>query len=634
MKWNLADLPWLPQPPDDFRARCRQLVAAEGPAGDAITALSKHALSTNDLLAFGQSIRKIVGSGRNISPLDTVKLGVLGNGTIKLWSVALPGSAARHGLSVDVVLGEYDQVLQDALDPGSEINAAQPDVVLLAIDYRGLPWDSVKPGSSVDAEAFIAETCRYYTTIRDGLKSAGNAVVIWQTLAQPPESLFGHLDRRIEGTRRQLISRLNAWITEESHKRSDCLFDVAALAEQAGTSEWFDTVQWNLHKMPFAQRFVPLYADHVSRILGSLRGRARKCLVLDLDNTLWGGVIGDDGLAGIRIGQGSGEGEAFLDVQRYSMALRNRGVILAVSSKNEDANARLPFREHPDMLLAESDIAAFFANWTDKATNLEAIAAQLNIGVDALVLLDDNPAERAQVRAALPHVAVPELPADPSYYVRSLSAAGYFESIGFVQEDAQRANEYSANLQRASVQAESRNLAEYLETLDMVAQVAPFDAVGRARIAQLVNKSNQFNLTTRRYTEAEVAAMETDENLFTLQVRLRDRFGDNGMISCIVCRPKEDAWEIDTWLMSCRVLGRRIESVVLEEIATAAKNSGVKSLVGLFIPSSKNEMVREHYAKLGFAKIEESETRTVWQLDLDNYEASALPIKVERRSAK
>ena len=210
----------------------------------------------------------------------------------------------------------------------------------------------------------------------------------------------------------------------------------------------------------------------------------------------------------------------------------------------------------------------------------------------------------------------------------------YFESIGFVQEDAERANEYSANLQRASAQAESRNLGEYLETLEMVAQTAPFDAIGRPRIAQLINKSNQFNLTTRRYTEADVAELEGDDDVFTLQVRLRDRFGDNGMISCIVCRPVGDTWEIDTWLMSCRVLGRRVEAVVLDEIVTAAKNNGVKALVGIFIPTGRNEMVREHYGKLGFVKIEESETSTVWRLDLDNYEAPELPIKVERKSAK
>src|SRR5262249_11075794 len=299
---------------------------------------------------------------------------------------------------------------------------SSPDVVLLAVDRRGLPWEAVRLGDHDDAKSAVDRLFAYYKTIRDGLAAGCGATVIWQTIACPPEPLFGHLDRGIAGSERCVIEELNRAIVAEALARGDCLFDVAMLAAQVGTWTWFDPVQWNLHKLPFAQTIVPLFADHVGRILGALRGRSRKCLVLDLDNTLWGGVIGDDGLDGIVIGQCSGEGEAFLDVQRYAKSLRDRGILLAVASKNEDGNARIPFREHPDMLLKEGDIAAFAANWSDKASNLAAIASELNIGVDALVLLDDNPAERAHVRAALPQVAVPELPSDPSLYVRTLAS--------------------------------------------------------------------------------------------------------------------------------------------------------------------------------------------------------------------
>lgn len=630
MSWDIADLPWLPVPPADFRERCRELSKQTGPAGAAAAALSRYALGANDLFSLGQAMARLVRAGGTLEPLAPLKLAVLGNGTTKLWAPTLPATAARHGVALDLVLGEYDQALQEAVDPGSEINRAQPDAVLLALDHRGLPWRNVPAGDAGAAEACLAEMRQYLSAIREGLGSAGSAAVVWQTLAVPPEPLLGQIDRMVAGAPRWMISRLNEWIVEECSRRGDPLLDVAALAEQAGTSAWFDPVQWNLHKLPFSQKFVPLYADHVCRILGALRGRARKCLVLDLDNTLWGGVIGDDGLEGIRVGQGTGEGEAFVEVQRYALALRDRGVILAIASKNEEENARLPFREHPDMLLKEAHIASFFANWTDKSTNLQAIARALNIGLDALVLLDDNPAERARVRAALPDVAVPELPADPSYYIRSLSAAGYFESIGFVAEDAQRAQQYAKNLERASLQAESRSLEEFLQSLEMVARVSPFDALGRARIAQLVNKSNQFNLTTRRYTEAEVAVMERDPELFTLQVRLSDRYGDNGMICCVVCRPEGEDWLIDTWLMSCRVLGRRVEELVLDEIVKAARARGVRTLHGVYVPTAKNGMVREHYAKLGFRPVPGEGEETHWLLTIDDYRSPDLPMQVER----
>lgn len=630
MAWQLADLPWLPPAPHDFRQRCRTLLTDDGHAGPAVADLSRYQLDGNDLFILSQTISKLATAGRNLDPLVPLKVAILGNGTTKLWAPALAASAARHGVALSTAIAEYDQVLQEALDPVSTTNSARADAVLLALDHRGLPWYTTTLGELAAAAGLLDQIRNFYRSVRDGIAAAGKSIVIWQTLPYYPEPLLGHLDRKVEGTPRWLIDELNRWIAAESSMRGDCLLDIAALAEQVGTVEWFDPVQWNLHKLPFAQRFVPIYTDHVGRILGALRGRSRKCLVLDLDNTLWGGVIGDDGLEGIRIGQGTGEGEAFLDVQRYALALRNRGVILAVASKNEDASARLPFRQHPDMLLKESHIAAFIANWTDKATNVEAIAKQLDIGLDALVLLDDNPAERAQVRAALPAVAVPELPEDPSYYVRAIASAGYFETIAIVPEDLLRANEYAANAQRASALSESRDLGDFLQSLEMVANVAPFDALGRARIAQLINKSNQFNLTTRRYTESQVAALEREPSAFTLQTRLRDRFGDNGMICVVICHRLGAVWEIDSWVMSCRVLGRRVEALILDEIARAAIAAGASTLKGLFIPTQKNELVRDHYQKLGFSKIETPGDNSEWTLDLATYVSPSLPFKVER----
>ena len=404
--------------------------------------------------------------------------------------------------------------------------------------------------------------------------------------------------------------------------------DVATLAEQVGLDEWHDPVQWNLGKFSFSQRVVPLYADWLCRVVGAAKGKSRKCLVLDLDNTLWGGVIGDDGLAGVVLGQGSAQGEAHLAVQSAALTLRERGVILAVSSKNDDAIARKMFREHPEMLLREEHIAVFQANWQDKATNLRAIAETLNIGINSLVFLDDNPAERQQVRLALPEVAVPELPETPDYFANILLSAGYFESIQFTDEDRQRAGQYSANAARRAALGAGTDLEQYLESLAMQADVSAFDAVGRARITQLINKTNQFNLTTQRYSEADVAAFEADASMVTLQIRLKDSYGDNGMISVVICKEAGDDLLIDTWLMSCRVLNRRVEQMVLNLLVAFAKKRGKLRLMGSYRPTERNALVKDHYLKLGFESHSHSAESMSWWLDLANYEARKVPIAV------
>jgi FkbH-like protein len=425
------------------------------------------------------------------------------------------------------------------------------------------------------------------------------------------------------------VDDVNRGIAELAQSSGRTLLDVAGLAETVGLANWHSASEWNLSKIPFAQMFLPLYADHVCRLLGALSGKSRRCLVLDLDNTLWGGVIGDDGLKGIHVSQGDPLGEAHLDLQRYALSLRERGVVLAVSSKNEDAVARLPFREHADMILREEHFAVFQANWTDKAANIRAIAEELSLGLDSFVFVDDNPFERELVRQALSQVAVPEMPADPSLYATALSAAGYFEAATFSAEDLRRASYYEGNARRAVLQQQSGGIQEYLASLQMEIVFQPFDETGRARITQLISKSNQFNLTTRRYTEAEVARIETDPDCFTLQIRLSDTLGDNGMISVIVCRSKEDLWDIDTWLMSCRVLGRGVEQAVLRELLQRARERNIRALIGTYRPTDRNKLVEQHYSKLGFSLESECpDGSTTWLLDVATAQVEAPPMTV------
>jgi FkbH-like protein len=624
-----ASLAWLSGAPPDFRQRCRALSESPEP-GRAVIGLAQYALDENQLRRLADAIAAVRARDGTLSPLAPFKLAVLGNATLEPVVPALVASAARYGIALECIEADFGQTVQEALSPGSRVNRAKPDAVLLALDHRGVSLAS-QPGDSEAAAASVADAVELVRALRAALRENGGARSIVQTLAPPAETLFGSFDRAIAGTPRSLATAFNSALVDSLSATDDVLFDVAALAETVGLANWHSPKQWNVAKLSFDARMLPLYADHVGRILGALRGKSRRCLILDLDNTVWGGVIGDDGLEGIVIGQGDATGEAYLDVQRAALALRERGVVLAVSSKNDDSIARSAFLEHPDMLLKEDHIAVFQANWNDKATNIAAIAQELALGLDAMVFVDDNPVERGLVREVLPQVAVPELPDDPALYARTLAAAGYFEATAFSAEDRQRADFYRDNARRVALRGQVGDLQAYLTSLEMKIVFAPFDATGRSRIAQLINKSNQFNLTTRRYDESTVAAFEADPRAFTLQVRLIDAFGDNGMIGVVICRETtDDAWEIDTWLMSCRVLGRGVEQMVLREILHHGRARGIRKLNGVYLPTERNGMVRDHYAKLGFAPLGEDESGgTRWELGVDA-EVEAAPMEVDR----
>ncbi len=617
MGWSLEHLSWLPEAPADFRMRCRALAQAGGAWARDTRFLASHRLDGPQLVHLAKSIE---GSQPQAQDLARFKLAFLSNGTTDLILPCLVASVARHGILLERIETPFDQVTQQALDSGSPLYRSAPNAVVLALDYRALPLDS-----SVDA------ALEHVNAVRAAIRRHSTASIIVQNIARTPAPLFGNLDRALAGSRYRRVIDYNSALEESIAGSGDYLFDVASLAEDVGLDQWHDPSQWYTARLPFSQRFVPLYTDALARLVAALRGKSRKCLVLDLDNTVWGGVIGDDGLDAIALGQGNPRGEAFLAVQRLALALRERGIVLAVASKNDDEVAREPFRKHPDMLLREEHIAVFQANWQDKASNLEAIASALDIGTDALVLLDDNPVERAYVRSVLPEVGIPELPDDPALYGRALLFGGYFEAVTFSKEDRARADAYQANAQRAQLKAQIGDVSDFLKSLDMTISFAPFDSSGRGRIAQLINRSNQFNLTTRRYSEHEIAAMEADPSLFTVQVRLADRFGDNGMISVVICRDREETWEVDTWVMSCRVLGRRVEEAVLAEIVKAAVAAGKTGVIGAYIDSGRNSLVRDHYRKLGFTPVAAEDDQTLWRLALAGFKAPALPFVVKHR---
>ena len=539
---------------------------------------------------------------------------------------ALVATAARYGFSLMVHEAPYGQAAQVALGEVEAFKGVVMDAILIAIDYKGLPSQGNIPSFGKDTDA-VHEALDHLNMIRTQLKQKYGAPCIMQTCVHEPESFFGNFDVQVNNTSRQFINIFNSALVNEVAGTEDFLLDVAAIAETVGLANWHDPVMYHMAKLPFAQKLVPFYAEQVCRIITAMSGKARRALILDLDNTLWGGVIGDDGLSGIELGQGNALGEAYLAVQNTVLKLRQRGIVLAVCSKNDDTTARIPFREHPDMLLNESHIAVFRANWEDKVPNIQFIAETLNLGLESIVFLDDNPVERDRVRYELPEVAVPELPEDPAYYPRTLLAAGYFEAVYFSDEDKSRVENYQANAKRAALRETATDLNTYLKTLQMTAVLRPFDENGMKRIVQLISKTNQFNLTTYRHNESQTRDFMKNDQYFTLQVRLADAFGDNGMVSVVICKKSTEEWFIDTWLMSCRVVGRRLEEVVFYEIVKSAKFEGVKKITGVYIPTERNEIVRDHYLKLGFEALNNDTLgATTWSKSLDNIEIPDLPI--------
>ncbi len=622
------NLTWLPAAPADFRKRCEALLTRSEGLGQALRVLAAHSLSEKQLGRLSQTIAALVAQGANLAPLTPFRLGLIGNATLDMIVPTLAASAARHGILLESSRAEFGQTIQEALNPQSQINAFKPDAVLFCLDHHGFPGLTAPDG--------VGDALRIIRNMQAGFRQSSGAVSIVQTFAPPAETLFGSLDRAMSQSIRGALDVLNHELAAEIPGTGDFLLDVAALAETIGLANWHSPSQWNLAKLPFSATYLPLYAEHVARLLGAMRGKSRRCLILDLDNTVWGGVIGDDGLDGIRIAQGDAVGEAYLDVQRMALKLRDRGIVLAVSSKNTDEVARSPFQQHPEMLLRENHIAVFQANWSDKATNITAIANALSLGLESMVFVDDNPVERGLIREILPQVAIPELGEDPALYARTVLAAGYFEAVTFSEEDRARADFYQRNAERVALQAQAGDVDAYLATLKMEIVFAPFNSMGRARISQLINKSNQYNLTTRRYSEPAVQAAAEDPAVFTLQVRLLDAFGDNGMISVVICKPRDpQTWEIDTWLMSCRVLGRRVEHMVLREILQNARACGISRIVGVYLPSERNAMVRDHYDKLGFSRFEEApQTDTAeWWVIAAGTEIEGAPMTV-RRSAE
>ena len=600
-------LAWLPEPAD-FAARIKALEGAGTVPWADLAALANLRLDFLKTERLDRLIRRHHGDEPPPGlPTRPVRLAVLGSATTVHLLAPIRVAAARRNIWLTAFEGEYGQYRHELADPGSALHRFRPDVVLLAFDARyitaGLDAAAGEEAAAIALEDALTTMRHCWQLARETL----GAAVIQQAVLPTLPALMGGNEQRLPGSRARMVARLNAALRAEADAAGVHLLALDEAAARDGIGEWHDPVLWHRAKQEVTPVAAPVYGDLVARIVAALQGRSSKCLVLDLDNTLWGGVIGDDGVEGISIGQGSALGEAFLSVQEHALSLARRGVILAVCSKNDESNALAAFETHPEMLLRRDDISAFVANWDDKATNLRRIARELNIGIDSLVFLDDNPFERNLVRSELPEVAVPEVPDDdPALMAQVLADAGYFEALSLTEEDRERTRQYQANRERAALEdASGTDLPSYLRSLAMRLIWRRFDRIGLGRVTQLINKTNQFNLATRRYTEEGVLAVMADPLAFGLQLRLTDRFGDNGIISIVIGRMEPGGvCRIDTWLMSCRVLGRGVEEATLALVVAQARELGATTLIGEYVPTAKNGMVAEHYAKLGFTEHE------------------------------
>lgn len=585
--------------------------------------LSKHSLDYDQNEIFFKYLDIFFKKKKKLKKLKKIKLGIISSSTVDFFKSSLTVTALRYGIKLEVYNSDYNQISQLALTDDVLFKNIKLDFILLYIDSKSI--DSfVDFNNQKNPNENIDNFLNFLNSLVINLNKKTGADIILANFSQNDNLIFGSFEKKLPNSKAWFINNINTKLSQINYNFLHIL-DTDILSSTVGLENWYDQKLWLIAKIPFHLNYVPIFSEFVLRILGNKLGKSKRCLICDLDNTLWGGVIGDDGLNKILIGNGDPVSEAHLDLQKIILEIRNRGVALAICSKNDKENALLPFKKHPEMVLKEKHFAIIQANWTDKAENIRLISKSLSLGLESMVFLDDNPVERAQVRRELPEVAVPELPNDPSLYSKTLISAGYFEAISFSEEDKKRAKSYEDNSKRLKLLKTSSNMGKFLKDLKMQISFKSFDKLGRPRITQLINKSNQFNLTTKRYSQNKIEKLENDKKFFTRQIRLQDKYGDNGMISVVICEKQKQKWIIDTWLMSCRVLGRKVELATLYNLIYSAKKNKVKEIIGIYIPTDRNSLVKNHYKNLGFKLLSKNKSIELWTINTINYKFKNIP---------
>lgn len=556
------------------------------------------------------------------------RIAILGGSTADAVKDILGLFLLNYGIEAEFYLSEYGQYYNEALFPSEELKEFRPDFVYIHTTNRNITmYPDVNDSDELVAEKQQAQFA-HFRQVWESISEKFGAVIIQNNFEQPDFRLLGNSDFTNRRGRVNFINRLNLDFAEYAEKNKNIYInDINYISSCYGLDKWSDSRQWYMYKYALAMEAVPYLAANIAAIIKAVLGKNKKVLALDLDNTLWGGVVGDDGVDGIKIGKDLPGGQVYSEFQEYVKLHKGIGVLLTVCSKNDMENAAAGLR-HPDGTLKPEDFTMIKANWENKDRNIIETAAELSLLPESFVFADDNPAERAIVSAQIKGAAVPEM-TEAENYIRILDRNRYFEILSLSDDDRKRGEMYKANAERAVLQASFSDYGEYLDNLDMTAEIGDFIPLYLSRITQLTNKSNQFNVTTKRYTEAEMEAVFKSDSHIRLYGKLTDKFGDNGVVSVVIgeIRNKTEL-HIDLWLMSCRVLKREMEYAMLDKLVAAAKEKGIEAIYGYYYPTAKNNMVKELFGSFGFDKISDNEGNTVWKLEADGYENKTSHIKL------
>lgn len=563
------------------------------------------------------------------SSFPIVKIALVGDTATQLLSTAIKGMGVERGLHIKLFEAEYNQVERQFLDPTSELYQFDADFIVVFQSTHKL-GEMHSMLNTVEQTELAEQRLSFVENITAN-PLLGNKKIIYFNYPEIEDTVFGSYANKVSSSFTWQVRKLNEGLMLLSQKYANLFIcDIAAVQNKYGRDFMFTPNVYVSTEMVLSVDALPIVAARVMDIVCAIRGQFKKCLILDLDNTVWGGVIGDDGIEGINLGHGLGIGKAFTEFQMWVKKLRQRGIIICVASKNNEDTAKEPFEKHPDMILKLDDIAVFQANWETKVDNIRTIQSILNISFDSMVFLDDNPFERNIVRENIKGITVPELPEDPGEYLEYLYSLNLFETASYSQADKDRTKQYQVEAKRVSLSKTFTNEADFLKSLNMVSTVSGFTKFNTPRVAQLSQRSNQFNLRTIRYTEADIAGMAENPDVIDLSFTLEDKFGDNGLIAVIIMKPLDkETLFVDTWFMSCRVLKRGMENFTLNTMVEKARKAGYRRIVGEYIPTAKNKMVEQHYPSLGFKKVEEGET-TRYELLIDNYQPLTCYIEIKQ----
>jgi FkbH-like protein len=571
------------------------------------------------------SYSKIQGelNSGSLALLPALNIAVLRNVVVEPIEPYLRHLAYRIGLNARCEFNEYDNVVQEAVAGQKGILTGKTDCVLVVLMLENLSWPLARGFAGLSADEIEREMTRLrslITSILAGVRKQTSGLVLWSSFETPLQPSLGIADYQQSGGQTACIRALNEFLRERlGTERSAYLLDMNACRARVGAAQFYDPRYWHIAKAPYSRSALEEIANEAFKYIRPFVGKAKKCLVVDCDNVLWGGTIGEDGLPGIRIGT-THPGSGYYELQQEMLNLYHRGVLLALCSKNNEDDVWEVFDKHPDMLLRREHIAAAQINWQDKVSNLKRIATDLSLGLDSFVFFDDSPFEVEQVRQYLPEVDVVHLPEKESVTYRDILASGaWFDTLTISAEDKERGAMYRAESSRKELQSQSVDLATYYASLSMVVEIRLADDLSVPRVAQLTQKTNQFNLTTRRYSEAEIQALREDPSADVIHMRLKDRFGDSGLTGVCILRYEDARARIDSFLLSCRVLGRGVEDAFLVQCLKRARDKGCTVAIGEFVPTAKNGQVSEFYTSRSFSPVN-SESPFLFELDLASFD--------------